>query len=99
MVSFRTAVIALFIACTVASYGADAVFYDGEFDFGKGPRRRWEEPKLRDWLWKHWHQRTAGTATLKWVTVEGDSGTTDYTVANGGEKRSSPSLSKRSMHS
>jgi hypothetical protein len=79
----RTALIAAFIACCTPTYAADAVFYDGVFDLGKEPTGRWEEAKLRDWLWKHWHQRTAGTAILKWVTMEGDSGTSEYTIAKG----------------
>jgi hypothetical protein len=86
MVSTRAALIALFIICTVPSYAADTVFYDGVFDFGKGPTGRWEEAKLRDWLWKHWHQRTAGTAILKWVTMEGEGGTSDYTIAKGNDR-------------
>lgn len=81
MVSKRAALIAVFVACTALSYAADAVFYDGVFDLGKGPTGRWEEAKLRDWLWRHWHQHTAGTAILKWVTTEGDSGASEYRVA------------------
>lgn len=77
----RTALIAVFIACCTSAYAADAVFYDGVFDLGKGPVGRWETAKLRQLLWTHWHQRTARTAVLKWVTVEGDSGITDYTIA------------------
>jgi len=79
----RAALIALFIACCAPAYAADAVFYDGVFDLGKGPTGRWEEAKLRQWVWTHWHQRTAGTAILKWVTMEGDSGASEYTIAKG----------------
>jgi hypothetical protein len=79
----RAALIAVFFACCTPAYAADAVFYDGVFDLGKGPVGRWEKAKLRQWLWAHWHPRTARTAILKWVTMEGDSGTTAYTIAKG----------------
>ncbi len=83
MVKFALAAttIAVSIACCPRACAADAVFYDGVFQRGERAEGRWEVPKLREWLWKHWYQRTAGTAILKWVTMEGDGGTSDYTIA------------------
>jgi len=40
MVVIRAGLMAAFIACTMPTYAADAVFYDGVFDFGKGPTGR-----------------------------------------------------------
>jgi hypothetical protein len=37
--------------------------------------------KLRLWVWQRWSNHRAGTATVKWLTMEGDSGTSDYTIA------------------
>ena len=81
----RAALISAFIACCAPAYAADAVFYDGVFDLGEGPTGRWEKAKLRDWLWKHWQQHTAATAILKWVSMEGEGGTSDYTIAKGAD--------------
>jgi hypothetical protein len=52
---------------------ADAVFHERFTDHS-------DIPKLRQWVWQHWSHRKAATATLKWLTVEGDSGTSDYTI-------------------
>jgi hypothetical protein len=37
-------------------------------------------PTLRLWLWQHWNSRRVCTATQSW-TWQGDSGTTNYTIA------------------
>jgi hypothetical protein len=37
--------------------------------------------KLRLWLWQRWSAHRAATATVEWLTVEGDSGASDYTIA------------------
>lgn len=37
--------------------------------------------KLRLWLWQRWSAQRVATATVEWLTVEGDSGTSDYTIA------------------
>src|SRR6266446_9073040 len=75
MVGFArtTVVMAQFLFCCTSAHGADAIFHDrdGHSDI----------PKLRQWLWEHWHRHTAGTATLKWITVEGDEGTSDYAIS------------------
>jgi hypothetical protein len=81
MVGTRSAFIAVFIACAVPTYAADAVFYDGAFDFGKGPTARWEEAKLRDWLWKHWHTHSPATATLHSVSMEGEGFDSEFVIA------------------
>ena len=66
MVKFAlaAATIAVSIACCPRACAADAAFYDGLFQRGERAEGRWEVPKLREWLWKHWYQRTAGTAIL-----------------------------------
>jgi len=83
MVSARASLIALLLTCYTSANAADATFYSGVFDFGKGPRGRWEGAKLRQWVWTHWHQRMTGTAIMKSVSIEGDSGTSEYTIAKG----------------
>ena len=39
--------------------------------------------KLRSWVWQRWSSHRAGTATVEWLTMEGASGTSDYTIAKG----------------
>jgi hypothetical protein len=81
MVSVRVVLAVVLIALSAPADGAEAVFYDGVFDIGNKPVARYEEAKLRKWVWTRWHERRPGSAILKWVTVEGDSGTTEYTIA------------------
>src|SRR5207245_10223323 len=66
MVKFALAAttIAVSIACCPRACAADAAFYDGLFQRGERAEGRWEVAKVREWLWKHWYQRTAGTAIL-----------------------------------
>src|ERR1017187_2321743 len=37
--------------------------------------------ELRKFLWQHWLRRERGEAKVKWSTVEGDAGTSIYSVA------------------
>jgi len=69
------------IACVVPTYASDAVFYDGVFGFGNGPTARWEEAKLRDWLWKHWGRNLPATATLHSVSMEGEGFDSEFAIA------------------
>jgi hypothetical protein len=46
-------------------------------------RLRSDHLKLRQWLWQCWSARRVATATVKWTTMEGDSGTSDYSIAKG----------------
>jgi len=64
----------LFVEALVSARAADIVFNEGYGD---------DRPQLRQWLWRRWTHHRDGTALVKWITVEGESGTTEYTVAKG----------------
>ena len=66
---------------------ADCILDAADAEFRERGVDHRDIPKLRAWVWEHWDQHKSGTATLKWVTVEGDTGTSEYTVAKGIEKR------------
>jgi hypothetical protein len=42
--------------------------------------------KLRRFLWQHWLRRERGEAKVNWSTVEGDTGTSVYTIAPGDDR-------------
>src|ERR1700736_5666161 len=70
----RIAALLTFCWATAAGAGPDVVYRERGVDHS-------QIPKLRQWVWQHWSGHRAGTAILEWVTVEGDSGTSEYTVA------------------
>ena len=45
-----------------------------------GTNERSDILKLRQWVWDKWSHRVASSAVLKWNTIEGDSGTSDYSI-------------------
>src|SRR3954465_1402183 len=71
--ALRAIVVSVQLICCVGAIAADAVFH-AEDD-------RDDTPNVRQWVWAHWQRRTPATATLKWRTVEGDTGTTEYMVS------------------
>ena len=78
LVRVATAIALLLCCYPRAVAAADAVFHERFTDHR-------DIPKLRLWLWERWSHHRSGTATLKWLTVEGDSGTSDYVVAKGAD--------------
>jgi hypothetical protein len=71
--ALRAIVVSVQLICCICAIAADAVFH-AEDD-------RDDTPKVRQWVWANWQRHTPATAILKWRTVEGDTGTTQYTVS------------------
>jgi hypothetical protein len=70
--ALRAVIVLVHIFLCASTYAADAVFQSHD--------NRDDTPKVRQWVWTHWSRHTSGTAILKWLTVEGETGTTIYKV-------------------